>query len=337
VQGRSTYLAMVKVFGEQCTVVGDKTRVKAHPGNAITQNPSDPGATRDGHKGPGYQAQIAETCSPQNDVQLLTAVLPQTAADDDRDALPAVLDTLAAGALLPDVLYADTHYGSDASEQACAARGVDLQAPVAGLAPAGNADALTLDDFVADEATETITCCPAGHAPITSERDAASGKTRTEMPADVCAACAHRDACPVRCVRGRYRLDHTAAERRLAARRREQETAAFQEHYRIRAGLESTNGGAKRRLGLGRLRCRGQPKVFHTIYLKLCGWNVLRAAASERLRRRVAEIMRKWGLGSPVGAVSSLISRLSGFPTSHAWLLRRNPVSPVASAYGLAA
>jgi len=55
-------------------VIGDKTTLKAHPGNDITQNPSDPDATRDGHRGPGYQAQIAETCSEENEVQLAAAV-----------------------------------------------------------------------------------------------------------------------------------------------------------------------------------------------------------------------------------------------------------------------
>ncbi len=44
------------------------------------QNPSDPGASYDGHKGPGYQAQIAETCNPQNEAQLITCAIPQTAA-----------------------------------------------------------------------------------------------------------------------------------------------------------------------------------------------------------------------------------------------------------------
>jgi len=337
VGGRATYKALVKVFFEQCEVADGTITVKAHPGNAITQNPSDPGATRDGHKGPGYQAQVAETCSPENAVQLVTAVMPQTAAEDDRDATPAVLDALEAQGLLPDVLYADTHYGADASEQACAARGVDLQAPVAGTAPVQGPDALTLDDFVMDEADETVEGCPAGHAPAASVHDAATGRTRTEMPAAACGVCEQVGNCPIRCARGRYVLDHTAAERRLAARRKEQETDAFKDHYRIRAGIESANGGAKRRLGLGRLRCRGRPKVFHTIVMKWCGWNVLRAAASEKLRLRVAEIMRKLGLGPLVGAFSGRIKRLHVFLTTHSRLPRRNPVPWATPAFGLAA
>ena len=312
VNGRATYKSMVKVFGEQCEVVGDKTSVKAHPGNAITQNPSDPDANRDGHKGPGYQAQIAETCSPDNEAQLATAVIAQTAAEDDHDVTPEVLDTLEENGLLPDTLYADTHYGSDASHQQCAERGVDLQSPVAGKQTGQAVHRLTIDDFVIDEATETVERCPAGHEPIRSEHDPDSGKTRTEMPSEACGNCAHFEECPVRHVRGRYIVDHTARERRLAERRREQTTEAFKEHYRIRAGIESTNGGLKRRMGFGRLRCRGRPRVFHKIVMKVCGWNVLRAAATETLRRRVAEVMKKLGHGShlsPFSAFSELLGR----------------------------
>ena len=337
VNGRATYKVLVKVFDEQCEVGGGAICVKAHPGNRITQNPSDEDATRDGKKGPGYQAQIAETCSPENEVQLITAVVAQTAAEDDRDATPEILDRLDANDLLPATLYADTHYGSDASEQACAARGVDLQAPVAGAAPVREPDALTVDDFVIDEATETVERCPAGHEPVSSVHDAARSRTRTEMPASACEACAHRDHCPVRRAHGKYLLDHTGADRRLAARRREQETEAFQEHYRIRAGIESTNGGLKRRLGLGRVRCRGRPKVFYKIVMKVCGWNILRAAAAETLRRQVAEIMRKLGLGGAIGACFRKIGRLIGFLATHKRLLRRNPVPLSASAFGLAA
>jgi Transposase DDE domain len=45
------------------------------------------------------------------------------------------------------------------------------------------------------------------------------------------------------------------------------------------SGIESTNSLLKRVTGLGRLRVRGRSSVFMTIYLKVAGWNVLRAAA----------------------------------------------------------
>jgi IS5 family transposase len=324
VNGRTTYQNLVRVFGEQCEVVDGSIEVKAHPGGAVMQNPSDADATYNGHKGPGYQAQLAETCSPENEAQLITAAIPQTAAESDSDALPPMLDQLEENDLLPETLYADTLYGSDENEQACAERGVDLQAPVPG-APGDDPDALNIDDFVIDEETETVERCPAGHEPERSEHDAATGKTRTVMPAAACRTCPHQTECPVRCVRGRYVVDHTAKERRLAARRREQATDAFREHYRIRAGIEGTNSGLKRRTGLGRLRCRGAPRVFHAILLKVCGWNILRATATEKMRRVVAEKLARAvrsGILKPVWALEAVWNRLRS-PERAAWPLLR--------------
>ena len=47
------------------------------------------------------------------------------------------------------------------------------------------------------------------------------------------------------------RTDVQSAQRRLAARRAEERTPVFREHYSVRSGIESTNSGLKNRLGLG--------------------------------------------------------------------------------------
>ena len=48
-------------------------KVKKKTGGNIIQNPSDPDATYDGHKGVGYQVQICENADSENEVQLITA------------------------------------------------------------------------------------------------------------------------------------------------------------------------------------------------------------------------------------------------------------------------
>jgi hypothetical protein len=106
--GRSTYKALVTVFGQQCEVTDDRVVIKAKTGGDRVQNPSDPEATYDAHKGPGYQVQIAETCGPTNEVQLITAALPQTACEPDGAAVVPMLDQLAGSALLPEEMVADT-------------------------------------------------------------------------------------------------------------------------------------------------------------------------------------------------------------------------------------
>jgi len=282
---RSSYQAMERIFHEQCEVQEDKVIVKDKTGNTVMQNPSDPEATYDGHKGPGYQVQIAETCSPDNEVQLITSALPQTAAVPDEEAVHPVREDLPASPLLPQQMLGDTHYPSDENVQLAESYGVELVGPVPGAEPVQRPDDLTVDDFVIDEKTEQVTCCPDGHAPERSVHPPASGRTHTTMSAAHCARCAYRGQCPVAETADGYHLEHTAKQRRVAERRREQQTEVFRQRYRRRRGIESTNSGLKRRLGLGRLRVRGRPRVFQALYLKIAGWNILRASVCATMRK----------------------------------------------------
>ena len=281
------YKAMERIFYEQCEVHEDKVTVKEKTGSRVMQNPSDPDATYDGHKGPGYQVQLSETCDPDNEVQLITSALPQTAAESDAEAVEPVLNDLEASGLLPQELLVDTSYASDENVQKAEARGVELVGPVPGSGGPVSDDELTIDDFNIDEATQQVVCCPAGHEPVSSEHDPQTGKTRTVMPDSACGACEYYDHCPATKKRNGYQLDHTAKQRRTASRRREEATDVFRERYKVRGGIEGTNSGVKRRTGLGRLRVRGRPRVFHAIYLKVAGWNILRASVCAKMREIV--------------------------------------------------
>ena len=285
---RSSYKAMVTIFGQQCEVVEAKVRVRAKTGGACVQNPSDADATYDGHKGQGYKVQLSETCSDDNDVQLIVVALPQTASSPDAGALEKVLDALEKKDCLPDTMLADTVYGGDENVRKAADKGVELVSPVAGPEPAGASSdnalsPLTINDFAMDERTGKVTACPSGRVPLEMIRDAKAGTTTIEMRATDCENCSFRTACPIRKKADRYRLTYTDKQRRLEERRQEEQTDVFKERYAKRSGIESTNSGLKRRLGLGKLRVRGRKAVFHAMYLKVAGWNLLRAVASGRL------------------------------------------------------
>ncbi len=289
---KDTYQALERIFYEQCEVHEESVCIKKKTGGKVMQNPSDPDATYDGHKGPGYQAQIAETCNPENEAQLITCAIPQTAAEADANAVEGVLDDLTANNLLPDELFVDTHYTGDDNVQHAQARGVELVGPV----PSGSSkskddeyEQLNIDDFNVDEASEEVICCPAGHQPESSVHDHQTGKTRTTMPESTCGQCDYVAQCPVKKNRNGYCLTHTAKDRRIAGRRREVATEVFRERYKTRGGIEGTNSGLKRRTGLGRLRVRGRPAVFHAIYLKIAGWNILRSSVCAKMREIVWE------------------------------------------------
>jgi len=283
VANRASYKAMARVLQEQCEVSEDKVEVKAKTGGDVMQNPSDPDATYDGHKGPGYQAQISETCGESNDVQLITGVEVEGAHKSDQDALDPMLDQLDEHGRGPEVMYADGGYGRDENELSTDKRGVDLQSPVGGTAPQNEGD-LTVDDFVIDEQSETVERCPNGCKPQSSTHDADTGKTTTVMRSSHCAGCEFGSQCPVKRSGGQFVFHHTPAQRRPAARRAEQSTDAFKENYAIRAGGESVNSGLKRKTGMGRVRTRGRPRVSMAVLFRCAGWNMMRALAALKKR-----------------------------------------------------
>ena len=213
-------------------------------------------------------------------------------------------------------MLADTVYGSDENVQAAAKLGVELVAPMPGAEPQ-SADTpardtstatstptplekLTIDDFSVDERTGKISACPSGRLPLNVlyQQGPNQDKTTIEMRPEDCASCPFREACPMRQTKqGKYQLDYTPKQRRQEERRREEDTDAFRTRYAKRSGLESTNGGLKRKHGLGKLRVRGRPAVRHALYLKVAGWNMNRATASGKLVSQAAEILRKLGFG----------------------------------------
>ncbi len=293
---KSTYKALARVFEEQCDIEEEQAVVKKKTGGDVVQNTSDMDATYDGHKGAGYQGQISETCHAENDVQLITSIIPQTAVTSDSAALPEVLDDLAGQEMLPESMLADALYGGDENVEDAASQGVEVVSPTKEGAREGGDeeaaavyDALSIDDFVYDEEKEVVQRCPAGLEPEISHHNPSTGKTTTIMPEEACGHCPFSGECPVHKSRGKYKIEHTSRQRRLAARRREEQTDEFRQRYRKRGGIEGTNSGLKRRVGLARLRVRGKARVSHTIRLKVAGWNILQAAASAKIREWIAE------------------------------------------------
>jgi hypothetical protein len=296
---RTTYKNLERVFSEQCNVVEERIEVKEKAGSRVMQNPSDPDATYDGKKGPGYQVQVAETCDERNEVQLITAAIPQTAADTDPESYPAIQEALAEQGYLPESMLADTSYGSDDNVQDAKKSGVELVSPV--NVSKRDPGKLHLDDFTIDPETEKVQACPAGHAPLESVYDPETKQTTTRFDAGVCAQCPLASRCPVTGKKQRT-LKHTPPQRRRAERYEAEQTPEFRKGYAKRAGIEGTFRRLKQCTGLGRLRVRGAPAVFNAIRLKVAGWNVMQAAKSKKMRETLAH----------PGKLEALHARLAG-------------------------
>jgi hypothetical protein len=317
----AAYQKMAKVLEQQCEVVGERVAVRKHPGGEIVCNPSDPEATLDGHKGSGYQVQLSETCGADNEVQLIVSAIPETACQTDSAALPVVVDDLKTNGFKPSELLADTAYGGDENHSRCLAEGIDLITPTPGKCPDNQVDSehFTVADFKIEPGVKIgpwgreipdpkCVACPAGLEPVRSFYDDGTKQIEILQFPAVCNACPLRDRCPTRDASGWKIVTIPLKQVRLINRRRREHTEEFQGKYRKRSGIESTNSLLKRVTGLGRLRVRGQRSVFMSIYLKVAGWNVLRAAAV----RSVVEKLKKSGQTASFAQCSRTINLLKG-------------------------
>lgn len=279
----STYQLLARLLKEQCIVERVDTHttqvsIKANkdvPSDSL-QNPSDPDAGYDGHKGKGYQVQVAESYSTSEDantLNLITSVIVEPAHKHDAHAtIPLIKSTEKVG-LKPKAVVADTPYGSDENCEKAKAMGVEIVTPVMGKLAE---DTVPLTQFTMNSEHE-ITSCPEGCKP---EKTRSKDDNHTALfSKKSCRGCSRKKACPTMPgKKGRYlRYDDKAI--RLAQRRVWEDTPEFRDRYRFRAGIEGTMSQLDRLTGFKGLRVRGLSAVSFAAYLKAAGINIIRAAA----------------------------------------------------------
>jgi len=284
VSGMSSYQLLVRVLREQCTVEqdpeakGPKVSIKPNkevPSDSL-QNPSDSDASYDGHKGQGYQMQVAETYSrgeADKPLSLITEVIVERAHHSDAEALIPLIEATQQRGFGPEEVLADSLYGGDENCEKARERSVEVISPVIGR-PKENG--LTLADFTwADEGT--VRACPQGHVPVKVNHK--KGKHTAIFSPEVCTVCPRIDDCPVKAGKKGSYLHYDEKALRLAKRRAYEKTPAFQELYRFRAGIEGTMSQLDRKTGVKHLRVRGLAAVSFCATLKAAGLNLLRATA----------------------------------------------------------
>lgn len=93
------------------------------------QTPHDADVTYSGHKGKGYEAQIAETCVASNPVELITHVAVTPSSGCDQYATVPTVEELEKAGQKPEELVADTGYSGARNAAQAARHGVNLLAP----------------------------------------------------------------------------------------------------------------------------------------------------------------------------------------------------------------
>lgn len=256
----------------------------------VLRSPYDPEA-RSGKKREtvwfGYKVHLTETCdastagSPQRP-QLIVQVQTTVANVQDVEVTATIQQELAQADLLPQEQIVDTGY-VDAELLVSSQQdyGLKLVGPVLSdnswQAHAGKG--FDAAHFQIDWSTECATC-PQGQQ--SSRWTPLSDPKRIEIvfARTTCAACPCRTECTRSQTTGRVlHIRPQGAQEALLARRKEQETPAFRQHYATRAGIEGTLSQGVRRMGLRRSRYDGLHKTHVQHILTAVAINLVRIDA----------------------------------------------------------
>lgn len=291
-------LEQFEVGEDAATSLNAKTATPRTPGSIPCDgigNPADQDPSFNAHRGRGYMAQIVETYREDDGSDfdgpagpdLITFVTVHKMTRHDGHFLEEALDGLDGRGLKPGTLLADTHYGYADNMALAKERDVRLFAS-AQTARGAFQGRLTLEDFSLDDEGLVLTC-PRGEAPVSASTADAKLQARFDLAA--CRVCPDMDRCPVRAARykGRFaRFQYTPERVAHRARRLFEETDAFRDVYRWRAGIEATMSRLKLQMNLGSLRIRGMPAIRHVVHLRALGLNIRRCTAARNQTRASA-------------------------------------------------
>lgn len=250
------------------------------------RNPADPDSSYNARRGQGYMAQVMETYEEHGEEEpgscmpdLITHVRVHKMTHHDGRQLEHALRDVTQRQARPEILLADTHYGSTENVASATEQGVELISP-AMPAKGSKSGRLTLEQFALAE-DGTVARCPAGHAPLS----VSLSKSRLEASFDpsICSSCPDQAQCPSQTTRhrgARSRLQYTPERIPQRARRLAEQQDRFRERYRWRAGVEATMSRLKHQMGLASLRVRGMKSVRYTTFLRALCLNLQRCTVS---------------------------------------------------------
>jgi len=258
-----TYLMLQRVFLEQYDIQADPVRPK--PGQAISprrlRSPDDPEATyrRKGSQAyEGFVANVTETCTPDNPLQLITKVQVAPNVTEDTTLLAEALPELKARTGV-NVLYTDAGFcGADADAVLHEQHVEQVPTDLRGRAP--NPERLNLADFAiqsdAQGQPQQITC-PQGHT-VPVETGDKAGHFAALFAANTCLGCPQADRCPTRKRQRDGRRSLGFDQRQLDIAQRRRRSAAYRKAgQNLRSAIEATIGAIKRPFTDDQLPVRG--------------------------------------------------------------------------------
>jgi Transposase DDE domain len=192
----------------------------------------------------------------------------------DGSALEPALGDAEVRGINPEVVLADSHYGSD--ENLAKAKIQDIEVISPSMPPKGSKqEKLTLEHFELDEHGRVVRC-PQGHAPLMTS--VAEDEIQVLFEAAQCAGRPlHASCCASAVDREEPRRQYTRARQR--ARRLYDHSDESKGQYQRRAAIEGTVSRLKYQMHITLLRCRGRAAVGCATFLRALGLNIVRVGA----------------------------------------------------------
>jgi len=292
------YQVLRRVFEEHFVV--EETALRTKEGSELSasslQSPDDWEATYREKRGEGhvgYVANVAETCNPENDFQLIVKVQTESNNADDAAMLDEALPELKERTDVKKV-YTDGAFNSPAVDDTMQEQEVEqIQTAIRGRKP--SEEKVSLDDFewetAADGKPEKATCPNGQHVAVTPGRK--KHRYRAAFDAETCKHCPHLEQCRTRPLqRTPERVLRCSQQEVNVALRRQRSAEARASGRNPRAAVEATMRSLKHPFGNGKLPVRGKERVS-MMMVESAAMSNLRRIHRHQVRQRKAQRARE--------------------------------------------
>ena len=337
------YQILQRVFEEH--FVATDTGLRPKEGSELSasslQSPDDQEATyrkkRD-EEHIGYVGNGAETCHPENEVQLIVKVQVEPNNTDDAVMLNAALPELGERMVVEE-MYTDGGYNSPTVDETMRDQGVQhIQSAIRGRQPAE--DKLGWEDFTWETTAagepETVTCPGGQTADVTPGRKA--GRYRAAFDAEQCADCPFREQCGTQPLkRTPERVAYISQADVDLALRRQRSAEARASGQNLRAAVEATMRSLKHPFRNGKVPVRGLARVSMVVIAAAAMTNarrIHRYQVAQRENEMVEKAEKRIQNGTENEQGKSADSLLASFLARWRSFLRSRGLFRPISAYG---
>lgn len=263
----------------------EKTQIEAKAAKEISsgslQNPADDTATFRNKNGQNYHGDIlniAETCHPDNPLQLLTDISVYTNNTPDDTILTERLPQIKERTGLEQMIT-DGGYSGEKAESACQQEAVTLiPTEVKGRKLAEDEIALAQFQIGANQ----VITCPAGYSPLDQLYKPEKEHHIVHFATAICSACSQREQCLARSGKRFFSLIYNDRQLLLSRRRQQLGEESYRTLCNLRPAVEGTVSQFKRKTRHGKLRIRLINCIRNSTILMAIGINFGRLLAYYR-------------------------------------------------------